>query len=432
MRNRRLVLFLFLVACGAAALGQSNPVYIQFSPSVVKGAYYKPDSGPAPHVAVLIMHRTSNVMGHIATKELPARGFAVLAMNSRFDNNEAIVDWEDIALDVKSGVEFLKKQPGITKIILFGHSGGGATMSFYEAVAEKGPAYCQGPGKLVQCAPDRLTGLPRADGIIFVDAHPGIAALAVRSLNAAVTSDADPRQIDASLDPFSTQNGYNPASSSHYSEAFQKKYFKAQADRMGRLIADARGRMKQIKEGKGAYSDDDVFLIVRGEGARLTALDTAIHHSTAKPQKLIKNDGTIVTQVVESVRRATPESKKTNGMFRGGTNLLTLRSFMSANAIHASDSMNGIDWCSTNNSTPCALQNISVPVLITAMGAHFFVRDNEIHYEMSASKDKDFVVIEGATHGISPCKECETAPGQYSNSVKNFFDYLAKWMKARW
>jgi hypothetical protein len=95
-------------------------------------------------------------------------------------------------------------------------------------------------------------------------------------------------------------------------------------------------------------------------------------------------------------------------------------------------SMDGIEWCSTNNSTPCALQNISVPVLITAMGAHFFIRDNEVHYEMAASKDKDFVVIEGATHGISPCKECESTPGQYGNSVKNFFDYLAKWMKGRY
>ena len=33
------------------------------------------------------------------------------------------------------------------------------------------------------------------------------------------------------------------------------------------------------------------------------------------------------------------------------------------------------------------------------MGGHYFVRDNEIHYDMAASKDKDYVVIEGASHG---------------------------------
>ena len=50
---------------------------------------------------------------------------------------------------------------------------------------------------------------------------------------------------------------------------------------------------------------------------------------------------------------------------------------------------------------------------------------------MAASKDKDFIVIEGATHGIEPCTECESFPGQYSNTVRNFFDYVAKWINAR-
>jgi hypothetical protein len=50
-------------------------------------------------------------------------------MNPRPDNNEAAVKWEDNALDVRSGVEFLRRQPGITKVLLFGHSGGGPAMA---------------------------------------------------------------------------------------------------------------------------------------------------------------------------------------------------------------------------------------------------------------------------------------------------------------
>jgi hypothetical protein len=140
-----------------------------------------------------------------------------------------------------------------------------------------------------------------------------------------------------------------------------------------------------------------------------------------------------VTQIVESVRPApmTPGAAARNGSFDGGTRLLTVRSFLSANAIRAKDAMDDIDWCSSNNSTPCALRSISVPLLITAMGAHYFVRDNEIHYEVAASADKDFIVLEGATHGIRPCTACEKTPGQYGNSVKNFFDYVAKWINAR-
>ena len=94
--------------------------------------------------------------------------------------------------------------------------------------------------------------------------------------------------------------------------------------------------------------------------------------------------------------------------------------------------MDDIDYCSTNNSTVCAVQSITAPVTFIAMGAHYFIRDNERHYDLSASKDKDFITIEGAVHGQTPCKPCEKTPGQYSNSVKNLYDYIAKWINDRY
>jgi len=72
-----------------------------------------------------------------------------------------------------------------------------------------------------------------------------------------------------------------------------------------------------------------------------------------------------------------------------------------------------------------------VPVLFLAMGAHYFIRDNERQYDTSGSKDKELIVIEGANHGFTPCKPCEKSPDQYSNTVKNIFDYAAKWLDAR-
>ena len=421
-----------LISCWTAlSFAQSNPLYIQFRPGAVKGALYKPDSGPAPHVAVLVIHRTANFMAHPATTELSKRGFMVLGMNPRSDNNESAVDFEVNALDIKSGIEFLRKQPGISKVLLFGHSGGGPATSFYQAVAERGPSYCQGPGKIVECGND-LAGLPKADGIVFMDAHPGISINGLRSINPAVLNEADPRQIDSSLDPFSAKNGYNPSGPSHYPDDFKKRYFKAQADRMNRLIDAAKMKVQKMKARLDTYADDDAFLVARGEGGRLMEMDMSVHHSTVRPQKLLKNDGTIVTRIVESVRKPASGLDAQNASFKGGTRLLTVRSFLSANAIRAEDSMDHIDWCSSNNSTDCALRSVSVPVLITAMGGHYFIRDSEVHYEMAASKDKDFIVIEGATHGGTPCTACETTPGQYSNTVKNFFDYVAKWTNARY
>jgi pimeloyl-ACP methyl ester carboxylesterase len=418
-----------LLTSASPLFAQSHPEYIQFSPGAVKGALYKPDNGPAPHVAVLLIHRTSNFLGALATRELASRGLMVLAVNPRSDNNEAIVNFEANALDIKSGIEFLRKQPGITKIVLWGHSGGGPATSFYQAVAEQGPSYCRGPNKITECD-DTLAGLPKADGLILVDAHPGISVNGLRSLNGAVVDEHAPAKIDPALDPFSPANGYTDGAT-HYSDEFKRKYFKAQADRMNRLIDAAQAKLKAMKSGTAPYPDDDAMVITRFEGARLMELDPTIHHATLKPRKLLKNDGTVVTQVVESVRRPARGYDKRNASFEGGARMMTLRSFLSANAIRAKDSLDDIDWCSSNNSTRCAIERITIPTLITAMGAHYFIRDSEIHFEASASRDKDFIVIEGATHGTTPCTACETTPGQYGNSQKNFFDYVTKWINAR-
>jgi pimeloyl-ACP methyl ester carboxylesterase len=430
MMHRNVVpLMLSALALSAPLFAQSNPIYIQFAPGPVKGALYKPDSGPAPHVAVLLIHRTSNFLSHPATRELSKRGFLVLAVNPRSDNNEAAVSFEANALDIKSGVEFLRKQPGITKVVLWGHSGGGPATSFYQAVAEKGSSYCRGPAKLTECD-STLEGLPKADGLILMDAHPGVSVNGLRSLNPAVIDERASKRIDPTLDPFNPANGYKDGAS-RYSEAFQKKYFAAQAARMNRLIDDALARLKAMKSGAAPYRDDDAMVVTRFEGARLMELDPSIHHGTLKPRRLLKNDGTVSMQIVESVRQPARGYDRRNASFEGGARMMTLRSFLSANAIRARDSMDDVDWCSSNNSTRCAVRSLSIPILIAAMGAHYFIRDSEIHYEEAASADKELIVVEGATHGATPCTACETTAGQYANSQKNFYDYATQWIKAR-
>jgi pimeloyl-ACP methyl ester carboxylesterase len=409
------------LATAALSLGQSNPTYIQFNPSTTKGALYRPDAGPRPRAGVILTHRTANFLSHIATRELSRRGFLVLAMNPRFENNESAVNWDEIALDIKQGVEFLRKQPGIAKVILFGHSGGGTSMSYYQAVAEKGTSICSGAEKLVPCT-QALTGLPPGDGAVFMDAHPGNSINGLRSLN--------PAMIDPSLDPFDRKNGYNPNGPSHYTAEFQQRYFRAQARRMNMLIDEALDKARRMKAGSYPYADDDAFVIPWGQGARLITYDPSLRDRTAQPRKLLRNDGSIATQIIESSLHY-GEARAPVRSFHGTARILTVRSFLSTNAIRATDSRDGIDYCSTNNSVPCAVKHITVPVLFTAMGAYTFIRDNEIHYELAASKDKDFIVLEGATHGATPCKECEATPGQFSNSVNNYFDYVARWINER-
>ena len=425
----QLVIVAFCAFLFLDAAAQNQPSYIQLSPTV-KAVLYSPSSSSAAHVAVVNMHEDGNRLSDIACTELVKRGFYVLCMNGRSDNNEAMDFWNDLPTDVAVGVKYLRETLKVSKVLLYGGSGGAPLMTFYQNVAQNGPSVCQGPNKLIPCT-NELAGLPPADGIILRDGHPGTAVNTLRSINPSLERDDKPDQIIASLDPFNPKNGFNPVGSSKYSEEFREKFFRAQAVRMNRLVDQALGKLRSIEAGKYYYSDDDAFMIHQSEGARLAEMDLTIHSGTLKPHKLLKNDGTIVTEVIKSVRVPSPGNAKRAKSFQEGSKLLTVRSFLGTRAIRAKHSMDDIDYCSNNNSTPCHLQKITVPILILGMGGHYFLRDNEIHYEMSASPDKEFIVIEGASHGIRPCTACETSPGQYSNTVKNTFDYVQKWINAR-
>ena len=266
--------------------------------------------------------------------------------------------------------------------------------------------------------------------MLLLDAHPGNSVNGLRSLNPAVLDEDDLSRVDASLDPFDPKNGFNPNGHSTYAPDFLDRYFKAQAARMNRLIDKALALRADVAAGKAKTTDDAPFIVYRAR-ARLMDFSMSVHPGTVRPQKLIKNDGTISTEIVRSVRVGLSQNARLDRTLENGTQFLTVESFLSANAIRARDSMVEIDWCSSNNSTPCALREISVPMLIAAMGGHYFIADNEIHYDVAASRDKDYVVIEGAVHGQTPCEACSKLTGQsYGNATKNLYDYVAKWASA--
>jgi hypothetical protein len=442
-----------LFFCTEAA-AQSHPEYIPLGGGV-KGVLYRPDANPTPHVGFIIIHRTSNYLQHAGCTQLSQRGFMVLCMNSRFDNNEALVDWELIAQDVKRGVDYLRNTQHMNKVVLFGHSGGGPTTTYYQAVAENGPSYCQGSNKLTQCdssGPRSVAGMTPADAIVLVDAHPGNTVNGLRAINPAVKESQDKEVVGVEgenpriepvkkLDMFDVANGFNPTGNSNYSKEFQQRYTKAQAERMNDWIDQAKRIRAKMAEGNWRFPDDDSIIIGRGggsqagggSGANIFVTDVDILCCTTQQEKFLLNDGSVVKQIVKSVRLPDPSRKVGNETFDDGTKNLTVTSFLSANAIRATDSLdyNQIDWCSTNNSTPCALQQISVPLLITAMGAHYFIGDSEQYFlKYAKSADKDFVVAAGLTHGIGVCTPNCTG-GPYTNQVKNYWDYVGNWTKVR-
>jgi pimeloyl-ACP methyl ester carboxylesterase len=353
----------------------------------------------------------------------------VLGITTHAVNNEGAVEYDGRTnRDMKAAVDYLYDVVGVEKVVLLGHSGGGNTISLYQAVAENGLSVCQGSDKVVECSGDpSQIGRP-ADALMFMDSNVGTAINMLRRWNPAVIDESNPRVLDPALNPWLESNGYNPNGCSAYSEEFQQRYFEAQAQRVSRLTAEARRIQQAMDAGVHIPTDNDKFVAYR-INARLYDLDNTIDAETKQPRKLVKDDGQIVTEIVQTVRPcgeplgySTPDTDARLERTRD----MNVRTLLGIWSISARNSMYDIDICSANGSTMCMVQHIRAPSLFTASQGNPYVVDNETMYELSGSAKKDYVVIEGATHGMDNCSACDGAP--YYNVRKNFFDYLATWI----
>jgi pimeloyl-ACP methyl ester carboxylesterase len=448
----RLVLVLSLVsliALPAAVVSAQTDAdtvttqYVRLRPQTY-GLLYGPRAlGPESSVGLVVMHPNSDFTNHVACTELARRGFRLLCINGQYINtNRETMIWEKIPLDVKPAVAYLRQLPGIQSVVLIGHSGGGQLMPFYQNIAENGIAACQAPNRFSQCGAD-LAGLEPADGLILLDAHVGYSANTLSSLDPAVRDESTPNIVDPSLDIFSPDNGL--ISPPQYSPAFRQRYFKAQAERMLRLTDRALARRDAIAQGKGQYPDNEPFAVGH-TNARLWQLDTSLVAHTRGSYPILHPDGSSSTEVAHSVRVVgVTKSSGGAGVLNGNANstwdqgaiAYTVNSWLSSNALkvdpqtytQTADDIQGIDWSSTNTSTPLNAEGVHVPLLMMSMTGHYWMVPDEIVFQHAASPDKTLVFVEGATHGISTCKDCEQFPGQYGDTVKTTFDYAAGWLE---
>lgn len=388
------------------------------------GVLTRPDR-PAPRIAVVYDNGFGSP-AHPMCRELARRGFLTWCALST-QQPEGSGDWTEVALEVKAAIEFLRREPGIRAVVLYGHSGGGAVAAFYQAVAENGVGYCRDTRKLAACS-EALGVLPKADAVVFPDAHPGMDVMSLRGLNPSIRIEGRDERIDPLLDPFSPQNGFNPTGPSHYSAEFQQRYFVAQAQEMRELTEKALAI--EAARARERLSPAAALIVIPGFGiaTHLDELDPSISAtmSTARPERLLRNDGSIEVQLIHSVWNG-----RSPFIHIAQDLAAPARAFLSVRAVRADDSMTHIEWCSANSDTVCNAGHIRVPVLFMAAGASDFIADEERMYDASPSPDKEYLVVEGALHSGAPCTACETHPGQYANSEKNQYDYIARWINRR-
>ncbi|MBC2666318.1 alpha/beta hydrolase [Novosphingobium flavum] len=403
------------------------------------GVLYEPASpGAKAAIALFVMHASGDYLTFSACGELASRGYRVLCANNSTSKSGAFDDgvMDRVLLEMKAGIGFLRSWPGVSKIVLFGHSGGATLMTAYQMIAEGGLPSCQDAAKIHKC-PDNLAGLPKADGVVLADANWGQAEMVLLSVDPSVIADDSGKKLDPALDMYNPANGYG-RDGSRYSPAFRDKFFKAEAARNNGLIAKAQARLALIEAGKGNYDDDEPFIVAGASfiGNRLFSEDNTLLAASLKPWPLVHADGTVTTEIIRSLRLSEGRGNPTARMAMGALKT-TVKNFLSSYAIRAlpdfgydEHRIRGVDWRSTYASPPGNAEGIRVPLLALGMSGHWEGLAAEEIGNHAASADKTVAFIEGASHVYTPCDKCVKPAAAYGDTVKLTYDFVDKWLAA--
>jgi hypothetical protein len=407
-------------------LGQGEP-----------GVLYEPVTpGPKSQIAVFAMHSAGDYLTHSSCTELSKRGYRVLCANNSNSKsgmfNDGVLD--RVLLQAKAAVQYLRNTPGVTKVVLWGHSGGATVMTAYQTIAENGVKICQDAAKVMKC-PDTLAGLPPADGVILGDPNWGLSLITVLGIDPAVVDGKSGMTLNPDLDMFNPKNGFTKTGAT-YSQDFIRRFQAAQAKRYNAMVTQALERSKAIDAGKGYYADDEPFTIAGASFTenKLYAQDNTLWSRTMKAWPLVHPDGKTTTDIVHTVRVPTLTGSTSNSYVEAALKT-TVKAFLNTYAMRVTDdfgyddrSIRGVVWNSSWSNNPGNVEGVSVPFLTMGMTGSFEAGSAETIYEHAKSADKTLVFIEGASHGYATCKRCEKTPGQYGDTIKTLYDYADGWL----
>jgi pimeloyl-ACP methyl ester carboxylesterase len=234
---------------GAALESQSG---LQMLRPRIYGAWMQP-AGPKK-VAAIVMHPTSNFMGHYLIAPLAARGVACMGLNSRYAGNDTLLLMERVIQDLGAGVQFLRAQ-GYDRVVLVGNSGGASLSAFYQAQAERLTIDRMLDGDPAHLSPQDL---PPVQGLALCAAHEGRSTLMRNWIDPSVTDEQDPLSADPAVDMYDPRNG------PPYSPAFLERFTAAQAARLARIDAWVDQRLAHLRSRtEPGAPRDQVFVIHR-------------------------------------------------------------------------------------------------------------------------------------------------------------------------
>ncbi|MEJ7771895.1 MAG: alpha/beta hydrolase [Geodermatophilaceae bacterium] len=332
--------------------------------------------------AVVVIHPSSNFMGHYLLAALSQRGVDVIGANTRYIGNDSMLTMENCVLDIGAIIAHLRAE-GYEQVVLVGNSGGGGLSALYQSQAEN-PTITHTPAG----DPVDIVGadLSPADAVIELMAHPGRALVYTEWLDPAITDESDPfRERDSTVDMF------EPANGPPYSQDFLERYRAAQVARNRRITAWVHSELDRLDEVSGGQVRDLPFT-VHGTVADPRFLDMGIEPSDREP-------GTLWGPPYQANL-----SPATLG------HLTSLRSWLS-------------QWSfdETRCNGPEQLARVSVPVLVIYGTADqvCFPSYAKVLFDAVPHDRKELLAVEGATHYFSD------QPEQVLRAV----DMIVEWLQ---
>lgn len=232
---------------GAAMESQSG---LQLLRPRIYGAFAEP-AGPRK-VAAIVMHPTSNFMGHYLIQPLAERGVCCLGLNSRYVGNDTVLLMERVIQDLGAGVQWLRAR-GYEKVVLIGNSGGASLSAFYQAQAEALTAHDFLHGGATRLVP---VDLPPVQGLALCAAHEGRSHLFSRWVDPSVIDEHDPLSADPAVDM------YHPDNAPPYNDGFLSRFHAAQRARAQRIESWVWSRLRLLQTTPGA-PQDQTFVVYR-------------------------------------------------------------------------------------------------------------------------------------------------------------------------
>jgi pimeloyl-ACP methyl ester carboxylesterase len=312
----------------------------------------------------LFMHPATTLNMLPMPAALADAGLHVLCAGSRYAKNDSALIMEKVCYDLGQYVRHAREELGYRKVVLVGWSGGGSLSLFYQAQAEH-PTITRTPAG----DPYDLTQavLQPVDGIIFIAAHLSRAETLTEWLDPSVRDELDPDNRDPALDIYAA----NPFSKPPYSAEFVATFRAAQLARNRRITL----RTSELLDAFARRNDGEVErgFVVHRTNCDVRWLDPAIDPNGRKPGWCFLGDPRIANSAPAGLARFS-----------------TLRSWLSQWSYDHSNAK-GRDN---------AARITSCPVVQIVNGADDAVpaTHNPAIRAALATKDKEYVEIEGATH----------------------------------